>query len=90
MMSTPASFLVLCGIAILFFLTARTLVREVRTGVPHLLFSPHPAYRNRPVNRRSAFLWFSVVLRIFGTVGLSLMVIVAVAFLLGSLGVIHQ
>lgn len=89
-MSTPASLLLLLGISVLFWLTARTLVREIKTGVPHLFFSPHPAYRNRPVNRRSVFLWFSVVTRVFGTLVLALMVVVAVLYLLESLGVIYQ
>jgi hypothetical protein len=89
-MSTPAALLVLAAISVLFFLMARTLIREIRTGVPHLFFSPHPAYRNRPVDRRSTFLWFSVVFRIFGTAVLAFMVVVAVAFLLESLGVIYN
>jgi len=89
-MSTPVSLIVLAAVSVLFWFTARTLVREVRTGVPHLFFSPHAAYRNRPVNRRSVFLWFSVATRVFGTLVLALMVVVAVAYLLESLGVIYQ
>jgi hypothetical protein len=89
-MATPASLLVLCGVSVLFYVTVRTLVREIRTGVPHLFFSPHPAYQNRTVDRRSAFLWFSIIFRVFGTLILAFMVIVAVAFLLESLGVIYQ
>jgi hypothetical protein len=89
MMSAPVSLLVLCVVSVLFYFTARTLVREVRTGVPHLFFSPHPAYRNRVANRRSVFLWFSVATRIFGTIVLGLMVVVAIAFMLESLGVIY-
>jgi hypothetical protein len=89
-MSTLVSILVLVAVSVLFWLTARTLVREMRTGIPHLFFSPHPAYRNRPVNRKSPFLWFSALVRVWCVLILGLMVFVAVLFLLESLGVIYQ
>jgi hypothetical protein len=89
-MPTPVALLVLIGLAGLFYLTARTLVREVRTGVPHLFFSPHPSYRDRPVNKRSPFLWLSVFCRLWGTLLFGFMTFVAVLFLLESLGVIYQ
>ena len=89
-MSMPLALIVLMGVAIFFWLEARTLVRELKTGVPHLFFSPHPAYRGRLGNRRAAFFWFSAALRIFRTLMLALMVLVAVLFLLESLGVIYQ
>jgi hypothetical protein len=88
-MSAPVSLLILCGVSALFYLEARTLLRELRTGVPHLFFWPHPAYRNRAAHRGSVFLWFSTAMHIFGTFGLALMVVVGGAFLLESLGVIY-
>jgi hypothetical protein len=90
MMSPPVAIPLLIGLVILFWLEARTLLREVRTGVPHLFFSPHPAYRGREGNRRSLFLWFTVACRVFGTLVLGFMVFVAVLYLLESLGVIYQ
>ena len=89
-MSTPAAILLLTGLSGLFWLQLRTLVRERRTGVPHLFWWPHPAYRNRPVNRRSTFLLFSTASHVFGVVVLGLMVFVAVLYLLESLHVIYQ
>ncbi len=88
-MSTPASILVLIAAAILLWLEARTLYREIRTGVPHLFFAPHPALRNRPGNRKHPYLWFTVVFRLIGTLVLALMVLVALLFLLESLGLIY-
>ena len=88
-MSTSVSILVLVATTLFLWLTARTLYREIKTGVPHLFFSPHPAFRNRPGNRKHPYLWFSVVFRIFGTLVLALMVFVAVLFLLESLGLIY-
>ena len=90
MMPAPVALLVLVGLTSLFCLESRTLLRELRTGVPHLFFSPHPAYRGREGNHRSFFLWFTVAFRIFGTLVLGLMVFVAVLFLLESLGVIYS
>jgi hypothetical protein len=86
MMSAPIALLILLVVCTLFYFTARTLVRELKTGVPHLFFSPHPAYRHRPVNRRGIFFWFSVGTRAFGVVGLALMTAVALAFLVEALG----
>jgi hypothetical protein len=88
-MPTWVSLLILIGVSILLYLQARTLVREIKTGIPYLFFSPHPAYRNRPVNRRSLFLKFSIVFDAFGTAVLTIMWVVAVAFLLESLSVIY-
>ncbi len=88
-MSTPLSIVILVTTTIFFWLTARTLFREVKTGVPHLFFSPHPAFRNRPGDRKHPYLWFTVALRVFGTLGLALMVFVAFLFLLESLGLIY-
>lgn len=88
-MSTPMSIMVLVATTIFFWLTARTLYREIKTGVPHLFFSPHPAFRDRPGNRKHPYLWFTVAFRIFGTLGLALMVFVAVLFLLESLNLIY-
>ena len=85
-MSTPLSLFVLAGISVLFWLTARTLLRELKTGVPHLFFSPHPAFRNRPGDHRHPYFWFTVAFRIFSTLVLALMVLVAILFLLESLG----
>jgi len=82
------SALVLAGLSGLLCVQVRTLVREVRTGVPHLFFVPHPAYRNRPVNRRSIFLKFTIASDVFGTAVLTLMWLVSIAFLLESLGLI--
>ncbi len=88
-MSTPASALVLIAAAILLWLEARTLYREIRTGVPHLFFAPHPAFRDRPGNRKHPYLWFTVVFRVFGTLVLALMVFAAFLFLMESLGLIY-
>jgi len=90
MMSTPVSLLVLLAVSILFWLELRTLIRERKSGVPYLFWWPHPAYRNRPINRRSAFLLFSSAGHVFGVFVLGLMVFVTVLFLLESLGVIYQ
>lgn len=88
-MSTLASALVLIAAAILLGLWARTLYQEIRTGVPHLFFAPHPAFRDRPGNRKHPYLWFSVAFRIFGTLVLALMMFVAFLFLMESLGLIY-
>ncbi|ALG60328.1 MULTISPECIES: hypothetical protein [Citromicrobium] len=88
-MSTPMSMIVLVATTLFFWLTARTLYREIKTGVPHLFFSPHPAFRNRAGNRKQPYLWFTVAFRIVGTLGLALMVFTAVLFLLESLNLIY-
>ncbi|PKP86807.1 MAG: hypothetical protein CVT78_11160 [Alphaproteobacteria bacterium HGW-Alphaproteobacteria-17] len=88
-MSTPMSVLVLIAAMTIFWFEAHTLYREIKTGVPHLFFSPHPAFRNLPGNRKHPYLWFTVALRVFGTLVLALMVCVAVLFLLESLGLVY-
>lgn len=88
-MSTPVSALVLIATAILFWSEARTLHREIKTGVPHLFFSPHPAFRNRPGNRTHPYLWFTVGFRVCRTLGLALMFFVAILFLMESLSLIY-
>ena len=78
------SLLLLIGVSGLLYLQWRTLIREMRTEVPHLFFSPHPAYRNRPVNRQSLFLRFSIGMRVFSVAVLILMVVIAAGYLLES------
>ena len=73
----------------LTYLEARTVHRQVTTGVPYLFFSPHPAYRNRPPNKRSAFLWFSVFSHSWGVMVLGLATFLCGAYLLEDLGVIY-
>lgn len=89
-MPTWLSLIVLTGLSFLLWLDLRTLFREMKSGVPHLFFSPHPAFRGKPGNHKHPYLWFSVAFRIFGTLVLGLMVFVAFLFLLESLGVIYQ
>lgn len=88
-MSTPASALVLIAAVILLWLEARTLYREIRTGVPYLFFAPHSAFRNRPGSRKHPYLWFTVVFRVLRTLALALMMFVAFLFLMESLGMVY-
>ena len=83
------SLIILLGISGLLYLQLRTLRREVTMGVPHLFFWPHPAYRNRPANSHSLYLKFSIAFNALSAAGLVVMWLVAVAFLLESLGVIY-
>ena len=89
-MSTPLSLILLAVASVLFWLTARTLIRELRTRVPHLFFEPHPAFENRSGNRRHPYLWFTAAIRIFATLGLALMAFVALLFVLESLGALNR
>jgi hypothetical protein len=74
----------------LTYLEARTVYRQVTQGVPYLFFSPHPAYRNRPPNKRSAFLWFSVFCHAWGVMVFALMTLLSGAFFLEDIGVIYS
>ena len=74
----------------LTYLEARTVYRQVATGVPYLFFKPHPAYRNKSPNKRSVFLWFSVFSHGWGVMVFGLMTVVSGAFLLEDLGVIYS
>jgi hypothetical protein len=67
----------------LTYLEARTVYRSTTSGVPYLFFHPHPSYRNRPANKRSGFLWFSVFGHAWGVMVFGLSTIVCAAFLLG-------
>jgi hypothetical protein len=89
-MSTPVSLLIMLAAPLLIWFELRTLVRERKSGVPYLFWWPHPAYRNRPVNRQSALLLFSTASHIFGILVLGMVTFLAVLYLLESLGVIYQ
>jgi len=73
----------------LTYLEARTVYRQVTTGVPYLFFAPHPAYRTKTPNRRSVFLWFGIFGHAWGVMVFALMTILCGAYLLEDLGVIY-